>query len=206
MNAGVLLASNRRLIFGGPVIALGLTGKSLFAVKWELMKPTRRPSVSLVTETGIFLWMCSPLISGGPFLSLRCSARVRHCLSEGGGLVCESVGKADLLSDHFDSKQSREAVDLPFTCHPSPSITTFAFRLSEVRRLLLDLDSCCGTNPLGMFPLFLKRTADVMAPCLSVVFRSLFVWVVSRLSGDRPMSPQFQKFHRLLPFQLQIIP
>ena len=36
---------------------------------------------------------------------------------EGGGLVCESVGKADLLSDHFDSKQSREAVDLPVTCH-----------------------------------------------------------------------------------------
>ena len=33
-------------------------------------------------------------------------------VSEGGGLVCESVGKADLLSDHFDSKQSREAVDL----------------------------------------------------------------------------------------------
>ena len=33
-------------------------------------------------------------------------------VSEGGGLVRESVGKADLLSDHFDSKQSREAVDL----------------------------------------------------------------------------------------------
>ena len=32
-------------------------------------------------------------------------------VSEGGGLVCESVGKADLLSDHFDSKQSREAVE-----------------------------------------------------------------------------------------------
>ena len=54
----------------------------------------------------------------------------------GGGQVCESVGKADLLSDHFDSKQSREAVDLPLTCHPSPSLTTFAFRSSEVRRLL----------------------------------------------------------------------
>ena len=25
----------------------------------------------------------------------------------GGGLVCESVGKADLRSDHFDGKQSR---------------------------------------------------------------------------------------------------
>ena len=54
-------------------------------------------------------------------------------VSKGGGLVCESVGKADLLSDQFDSKQSREAVDLPLTCHPSHSLTTFAFRLSEVR-------------------------------------------------------------------------
>ena len=49
------------------------------------------------------------------------------------------VGKTDLLSDHFDSKQSREAVDLPLTCHPSPSFTTFAFRSSEVRRLLKTL-------------------------------------------------------------------
>ena len=48
--------------------------------------------------------------------------------NEGGGLVCQSVGKADQLSDHFDSKQSWEAVDLPLTCHPSPSLTTFAVR------------------------------------------------------------------------------
>ena len=68
------------------------------------------------------------------------------------------------LSDHFASKQSREAVDLPLTCHPSPSLTTFVFRLREVRRLLLDLDPCGGTDPLGMFPIFLKRTASVMAP------------------------------------------
>ena len=46
----------------------------------------------------------------------------------GGGLVCESVGKADLLADNFDSKQSRESVDLLVTCHPSPSLITFAFR------------------------------------------------------------------------------
>ena len=31
--------------------------------------------------------------------------------------MCELVGKADLLSDHFDSKQSREAVDLSLTCN-----------------------------------------------------------------------------------------
>ena len=82
----------------------------------------------------------------------------------GGGLVCESVGNSDLLLDHFNSKQSREAVDLPLTCHPFPSLTTFAFRSREVRRLLLDLDPYGGTDPLGMFPLFLKRTAYVMAP------------------------------------------
>ena len=80
--------------------------------------------------------------------------------------MCVSVGKADLLSDHFDSKQSREAVDLPLTCHPSPSLAIFAFRLSDVRRLLLGLDPYGGTDPFGMFPLFLQRTADDMAPVL----------------------------------------
>ena len=29
-------------------------------------------------------------------------------VSEGGGLVCESVGKADLLFDHSDSKQAAQ--------------------------------------------------------------------------------------------------
>ena len=58
--------------------------------------------------------------------------------------------------------------------HPSPSLTTFAFRSSEVKRLLLDLDPYGGTDRLGMFPLFLKRTADVMAPVLyGVVFLRL---------------------------------
>ena len=87
--------------------------------------------------------------------------------------MCESVGKADLLSDHFDGKQSRESIDLPLTCHPSPSLTSYAFRSSEVRRLLLFLDPYGGSDPLGMFPLFLKRIADVLTPRLSVVFPGL---------------------------------
>ena len=37
----------------------------------------------------------------------------------GGVLVCELVGIADLLSDYFVDKQSRESVDLSLTCHPS---------------------------------------------------------------------------------------
>ena len=54
-------------------------------------------------------------------------------VSEGGGLVWESVGKADQASDRFDSKQSKVAVDLPLTSHPSPRLTSFALRSSEVR-------------------------------------------------------------------------
>ena len=113
-------------------------------------------------------------------------------VSEAGGLV---------WSDHFDSKQSREAVDQPLTCHPSPGPTTFAFRLSEVRRVLLDLDPYGGTDPLGIFPLFLKRTADVMAPRLSKVFQRLVRLGISRLAGGRPISPKLRKVHRppLLP-------
>ena len=64
-------------------------------------------------------------------------------------------------------------VDLPLTCHPSPSFTTFAFGSSEVRHLVLDVDPYGGTDPLGMFPLFLKLTADGMASRLSIVFRQL---------------------------------
>ena len=53
--------------------------------------------------------------------ALFCSSSLLPPLvSEGGGLVCESVGKADLQPDYFDSKQSRETVDLPLPCHPAP--------------------------------------------------------------------------------------
>ena len=38
---------------------------------------------------------------------------------------------------------------------------------------MLDLDLYGGTDPFGVFPLFTKRTADVMALSLSVVFRQL---------------------------------
>ena len=42
-----------------------------------------------------------------------------------------------------------------------------------MRLLLLDLDSYGVTDSLGMFSLFLKRTADVLAARIGVVFRQL---------------------------------
>ena len=38
---------------------------------------------------------------------------------------------------------------------------------------MLDLDSYGGSDPSGMFIIFLKRTADVLAPRLSTVFRRI---------------------------------
>ena len=74
----------------------------------------------------------------------------------GGGLVCQLVGKSDILSDNFESKQSSDSIDLPSSCHPFPWLTTFAFGSSEVRRILLEFDPYGGTDPLGMFPPFLR--------------------------------------------------
>ena len=48
-----------------------------------------------------------------------------------------------------------------------------AFRTSVLRRLLLDLDSYGGVDPLGVFPLFFKMVAGIVAPKLSVIFRRL---------------------------------
>ena len=124
------------------------------------------------------------------------SSSLPPLVSEGGGLVCESVGKADLLSDHFDSKKSREAIDLPLTCHPSPNLTTFAFRSSEVMRLLLALDPYGGTDPWGMFPLFLKRTVDVMAPRLSAVLLRLVCLGNFPACWRQAKSHQFRKVNR----------
>ena len=93
--------------------------------------------------------------------------------SAGGALVSDPAGKAELLSSWFDSKQSREGVSLPATCHPEPVFCSFAFRSREVERLLKDLDSHGGVDPLGYFPLFFKESAVVLAPKLSRIFRRL---------------------------------
>ena len=48
-----------------------------------------------------------------------------------------------------------------------------AFRTFVFLHLLLDLDTYGGVDPLGVFPLFLKKVADIIAPKLSIIFRRL---------------------------------
>ena len=86
----------------------------------------------------------------------------------GGGLVGKSVGKADFLSVYLILSSPR----IMQICHP------LAYRLSVLTPLHSDqvrLGGCClvpygGTDP---FDMFFKRTADILSPRLSVVFRQL---------------------------------
>ena len=164
------------------------------------MKPTRRLSISLVTEIrDVLMNVQSPhkwwsTLKSAVFGSI---SSLPPLVTEGGGLVCESVGKADLLSDHFDSKQSSEAVDLPLTCHPSPSFTTFAFRSSEVRCLLLNLDLMVAWTHWVCLIFFFK-SANVMGPRFSVAFRRLVRLGSFPACWRQAMSPQFRKVHRPL--------
>ena len=86
-------------------------------------EPTRRPSVSLVSETGMLLMNAqSPhkwwsIIKSAVF---GLSSSLPPLDGGGGGLMCKLVGKADLLLDYFDRMQSRESVYLLLPCHPSP--------------------------------------------------------------------------------------
>ena len=118
-------------------------------VKRELMKPTRRPSITLVIETGMFLWTFSPLINGSPLLSLQCSARVHDCLHLLVRVVDWCVSRlVRLICCRIiltASSPGRLLICHSLVIRLLPSLTTLAFRSSEVRRLSLDLDPYGGT-------------------------------------------------------------
>ena len=105
-----------------------------------------RLCVSLVSESGMFWWTPSVPISDGPPWSQLFSAQVliRHFLLLLLRVVVWSVDRSgrQICCSPFWRKavegSSRSAI---YTCHPSPSLTTFAFMSWEMMRLLLDLDS-----------------------------------------------------------------
>ena len=94
---------------------------------------------------------------------LKADGSVAHCPKE----------KANLLAEMFERKQSNEHVDLPPICFPEVNLSSLAFRSSEVKQLLLDLDNYGGMDPNGIFPLFLKKNAQLLAPKISTILRKL---------------------------------
>ena len=87
----------------------------------------------------------------------------------GGGLVVAPAEKATLLCSQFDSKQCHVQFVTPLSCFPQSRCNSLAFRTSGLC-LLLDLDTYGGVYSLGVFPLFLKKVADIIATKLSIIF------------------------------------
>jgi hypothetical protein len=101
------------------------------------------------------------------------SSSLPALLGPGGRLVSSPADKAELLSHHFDSKQSRVPIRVPASCFPMPVCRSVAFRSTMVMQFLEELDSYGGVDPVGAFPLFYKKVADILAPRLSRIYRSL---------------------------------
>ena len=74
--------------------------------------------------------------------------------SPDGALVSDPTGKAELLSAWFDSKQSRDIVELPQTSHPRPAFCGIAFRAREVE---WPLDPNGGVDPSWLPYVFFRR-------------------------------------------------
>ena len=81
--------------------------------------------------------------------------------------------KASLLISQFDCKQCCEQFFTPLSCFPQFRCNSLAIRTPVLLRLLLDLDTYGGADPLGVFLLFLKMVADIIAKKLSIIFRGL---------------------------------
>ena len=91
---------------------------------------------------------------------LRPDGSLTHCPKE----------KAALFADVFDSNDS---LTMPHSCFPEAELTTFAFRSGEVKKLLLELDPYGGAQPDDIFPSFFVKTANYLAPNISIVLRKL---------------------------------
>ena len=81
--------------------------------------------------------------------------------------------KESLLGLQFDSKQCRKQFVTRLHCFPHFRCDYLAFWTSVLLRLLLDLDTYGDVDPLGVFPLFLKMVADIIANKLCIIYRGL---------------------------------
>ena len=59
---------------------------------------------------------------------------------------------------------------MPQTCFPEAKLTSLAFCSHEMKNLLNDLDGNGDAGPDGIFPLFLKKAADILSSKIIVIF------------------------------------
>ena len=90
------------------------------------------------------------------------------------------------------------------SCFPQSRCNFLAFQTLVLQLLLLDLYTYGGVDPLGEFPLFLKKIADIIDPKLSIIFpelirQELFLkrWRSTNVTAipKGALSPAMEKYH-----------
>ena len=114
--------------------------------------------VTLLIAVGL-LMIVPRLMLGGVCLRVMCLVQRQMFL-----LFVLLVGITELLSAWFDSKQSRDIVELPQTCHPRPAFCGIAIRARGVERHLMDLDPNGGVDPSGCFHMFFSQNHFYSGP------------------------------------------
>ena len=64
-----------------------------------------------------------------------------------GSVTYDPSEMAEVFSSVFQTKQCNLELDLPPTCFPMPKFTSIAFKSSEIKFYLKDLDSNGGCDP-----------------------------------------------------------
>ena len=102
------------------------------------------------------------------------------------GCVTHSpIENAILFADVFRSKQSNKKLEIPLSSFPEPKLNSFAFRSSEVKKLLFDLDSFRAVDPNGIFTLFFyKKLLILWLLKFPLFFISWLEWAPLPLVGD----------------------
>ena len=131
-----------------------------------------RPNGSMVLQYSLImsapgiLWSTLPVpISGGRYWKAPALVwNLLSLLSRGPEVVWWRLLLRKIHSWLSDWQQAVSwAVFTPLSCFPQSRCNSLAFRTSDLLRLLLDLDTYGGVDPMGVYPLFLKKVADIIA-------------------------------------------
>ena len=87
-----------------------------------------------------------------------------------GGLVWLLPRKRHFWALSLTVSKCREQFVTRLSSFPQSRCNSLAFRTPALLRLLLDLDTYGGADPLGVIPLFLKMVADIIAAKQSIIF------------------------------------
>ena len=93
--------------------------------------------------------------------------------TDDGSVTHDPSKKAEIFSIVFQNKQSDQELNLPPTCFLKPKFTYFAFKSSEIKYWLKDLNPHGYMDPHNIFPLFLNMVAVILAIELVKIFGGL---------------------------------